>query len=251
MWDEPLVLAGRSFRSRLVVGAEGYASPEVMRRCHEAAGTELVAVAVRDLSSAGGPPLESIDQGRVTLLGATTGCRTADEALRTAYLAREVGLGDLVKVDIVGDTRIDMPDVAAVLDATRTLAQEGFVVLAVAGQDPVVARRLEDAGAAAVLVWGAAPGSGLGVRNPYAIRLVLDAVSIPVLVAGGVGTASDAAVAMELGCHGVLVGTAIAQARDPEAMAEAMRHAVEAGRCAYRAGRVARRLHRHAFGAVE
>lgn len=253
MWDEPLVLAGRSFRSRLVVGADGYPSAETMRRCHEAAGVELVAVALRGLalSSPGGSLLESIDQGRVALMGTTSGCATADEALRTAYLAREVGLGDLVKVDVVGDARTEMPDVAAVLEATRTLGRDGFVVLAVAGDDPVTARRLEDAGAAAVLVRAAAPGSGLGVRNPYAIRLVLEAVSVPVLVAGGIGTASDAALAMELGCHGVLVGTAIAQARDPEAMAEAMRHAVEAGRCAYRAGRMARRLHRYAFGSPE
>jgi thiazole synthase len=253
MWDEPLVLAGRSFRSRLVVGADGYPSADIMRRCHEASAAELVMLGVRglDLTAAGGSLLESIDQGRVTLLGATSGCSTADEALRTAYLAREAGLGDLVKLEVVGDARTDMPDLAAVLEATRTLVRDGFVVLAVAGADPVAARRLEEAGATAVLVRAAAPGSGLGLRDPYAVRLVLDAVTVPVLVAGGIGTASDAALAMELGCHGVIVGTAIAQARDPEVMAEAMRHAVEAGRCANRAGRIARRLHRGAFGSPE
>jgi thiazole synthase len=253
MWDESLVLSTRSFRSRLVVGAERYPSAEIMRRSHEAAGAELVTLAVRelDLASAGGSLLASIDQSRFTLIATTTGCRSADEAVRTAYLAREAGLGDLVKVDVVGDTRTEMPDVPAVLEATRTLGRDGFAPLPVAGDDPVAAQRLQEAGAAAILVQGAPAGSGLGLRNAYAIRLVLDAVTLPVIVAGGIGTASDAALAMELGCHAVLVGTAIAEARDPEAMAEAMRHAVEAGRGAYRAGRIARRLHRHAFGSPE
>jgi thiazole synthase len=253
MWDEPLVLATRSFRSRLVVGAERYPSAEIMRRSHEAAGADLVTLAVRDLdlASPGGSLLASIDQSRLTLIATTTGCRTADEAVRTAYLARESGLGDLVKVDVVGDARTEMPDVPAVLEATRTLSSDGFATLPVAGDDPVSARRLEEAGAAGILIQAAPAGSGLGIRNPYAIRLVLDAVAVPVIVAGGIGTASDAALAMELGCHAVLVGAAIAEARDPETMAEAMRHAVEAGRCAYKAGRIARRLHRHAFGPPE
>jgi thiazole synthase len=253
MWDEPLVLATRSFRSRLVVGAERYPSAEIMRRSHEAAGAELVTLAIRDLdlASPGGSLLASIDQSRLTLIATTSGCRAADEAVRTAYLARESGLGDFVKIDVVGDPRTEMPDIMAVLEATRTLAQDGFVALPVAGEDPVAARRLEEAGAAGILIQAAPAGSGLGIRNPYAIRLVLDTATIPVIVAGGIGTASDAALAMELGCHAVLVGTAIAEARDPEAMAEAMRHAVEAGRGAYRAGRIARRLHRHAFGPPE
>jgi thiazole synthase len=253
MWDEPLVLATRSFRSRLVVGAERYPSAEIMRRSHEAAGAELVTLPIRDLdlASPGGSLLASIDQSRLTLVASTSGCRTADEAVRTAYLARESGLGDFVKIDVVGDPRTEMPDAAAILEATRTLAQDGFVALPVSGDDPVAARRLEEAGAAGILVQAAPAGSGLGIRNPYAIRLVLDAATVPVIVAGGIGTASDAALAMELGCHAVLVGTAIAEARDPEAMAEAMRHAVEAGRYAYKAGRIARRLHRHAFGSPE
>ena len=253
MWDESLVLGTRSFRSRLIVGAERYPSAEIMQRSHDAAGAELVTIAVRglDLASPGGSLLASIDQSRFTLMATTSGCRTADEAVRTAYLAREAGLGDIVTIDVVGDSRTEMPDLAAVLEAARTLIREGFVVLPVAGDDPVVARRLEEAGASGILLQPAPAGSGLGIRNPHAVRLVLDAVSIPVIVAGGIGTASDAALAMELGGHGVLVGTAIAEAREPEMMAEAMRHAVEAGRGAYKAGRIARRLHRNAFGSPE
>ncbi len=253
MWDELLVIATRSFRSRLIVGAERYPSAEIMRRSHEAAGAELVTLAVRnlDLASPGGSLLASIDQSRLTMIATTSGCQTVDEAVRTAYLARESGLGAFVKVDVVGDTRTEMPDVPAILEATRTLSRDGFATLPIVGGDPVSARRLEEAGAAAVLVQGAPPGSGLGIRNPYAIRLVLDTATVPVIVGGGIGTASDAALAMELGCHAVLVGTAIAEARDPEAMAEAMRHAVEAGRAAHKAGRIARRLHRNAFGSPE
>lgn len=253
MWDESLVLGTRSFRSRLIVGAERYPSAEIMRRSHEAAGAELVTIAVRelDLASAGGSLLTSVDQNRFTLVATTSGCRTADEAVRTAYLSREAGLGDMVMVDVVGDSRTEMPDLAAVLEATRTLAREGFVAIGVAGDDPVAARRLEDASAAGILLQPAPPGSGLGIRNPYAVRLVLDAVSVPVIAAGGIGTASDAALAMELGCHGVLVSTAIAESREPEMMAEAMRHAVEAGRAAFKSGRIARRLHRNSFGSPE
>jgi thiazole synthase len=253
MFDESLVLGTRTFRSRLIVGAERYPSAEIMRRSHDAAGAELVTIAVRelDLASAAGSLLTSIDQNRFTLIAATSGCRTADEAVRTAYLVREAGLGDIVTVDVVGDSRTEMPDLAAVLEAAKTLTREGFIVLPVAGDDPVAAKRLEETGAAGILLQPAPPGSGLGIRNPYAVRLVLDAVSVPVIVAGGIGTASDAALAMELGCHGVLVGTAIAESREPEMMAEAMRHAVEAGRGAYKSGRIARRLHRNSFGSPE
>jgi thiazole synthase len=224
-----------------------------MRRSHDAAGAELVALSVRDLdlASPGASLLASIDQERFTLIAATSGCRSADEAVRTAYLARESGLGDLVKIDVVGDARTEMPDLPAILEATRSLARDGFIALPVAGDDPVAARRLEEAGAAGILVQPAPTGSGLGIRNPFAVRLILDAVTVPVVAAGGIGTASDAALAMELGCHAVLVGTAIAEARDPEVMAEAMRHAVEAGRGAYKAGRISRRLHRNAFGPPE
>jgi thiazole synthase len=252
MWDEPLLLGTRSFRSRLVLAAGRFPSTEIMGRSLEAAGVELVTLGVRglELASADGSLLTSIDQGRYTLIATTAGCRTADEAVRTAYLAREAGLGDFVRVDVVGDERTEMPDIAAVTEATGTLARDGFVALAVTGEDPVTARRLTEA-AAGLLVLASPPGSGLGIRNPYAIRLVLDTATVPVIVAGGVGTASDAALAMELGCHAVMVDTAVADARDPEVMAEAMRHAVEAGRAAYRAGRIARRLHRNAFGSPE
>jgi thiazole synthase len=253
MWDESLVLGTRTFRSRLLVGADRYPSPEIMRRAHEAAGAELVAVTVRglDLAGAQGSVLESIDQGRVTIVASTAGCASADEALRTAYLAREAGLGAFVLAEVVGDSRTEMPDLGAILEATRTLAKEGFSILPVAGADPVAARRLEDAGACGVVVQPAPAGSGLGLRSPYAVRLLLESVSVPVIVGGGIGTASDAVLAMELGVHAVLVGTAIAEARDPEAMAEAMRHAVEAGRAAYRAGRIPRRLYRNAFGSPD
>ena len=253
MWDEPLLLGTRSFRSRLVLGAGRYPSTDIMGRSFEAAGVELVSLNMRglDLASAGGSLLASIDQSRFTLVATTSGCRTVDEAVRTAYLAREAGLGELVKVDVTGDERTELPDLVAVTEATRTLARDGFVALAVTGEDPVTARRLVEAGAAGILVVASPPGSGLGIRNPYAVRLVLDTVSVPVIVASGVGTASDAALAMELGCHAVMVDTAVAEARDPEVMAEAMRHAVEAGRSAYKAGRIARRLHRNAFGSPE
>lgn len=253
MWDAPLLIGSRSFRSRLILGTEGYASVEQMRRCHEAAATELVTVAVRrlDLSRPGESVLDHLDPARTTVLPDTAGAETADQAVRTAYLAREAGLGDLVRVEVTGDPLTRYPDVAAVLEATRTLAGEGFTVLAVGTLDPVAARRLRDAGAAALVVPAAPPGSGLGVVDPWTLKLVLDAVWIPVIVGAGIGTASDAALAMELGCHAVAVGTGITGARDPEAMAEAMRLAVEAGRAAYRAGRVPRRAHAGAPGPVE
>ncbi|HZS34865.1 MAG TPA: HisA/HisF-related TIM barrel protein [Methylomirabilota bacterium] len=253
MWDEPLVLGIRTVRSRLIVSADGYPSAEIMRRAHEASGAELVTLAVRGLDAAGSgrPLLESLGRDRVTIVATTSGCRTADEAVRTAYLAREAGVGELVSVDVVGDSRTEMPDLPAILEATKVLTADGFAVLAVAGTDPVAARRLEDAGATAVLVAAAPAGSGLGVSNPYALRLALESVTVPLIVAGGIGTASDAARAMELGCAGVLVGHAITGARDPEVMAEAMRLGVEAGRGAYKAGRVSRRLYRDAFGSPD
>jgi thiazole synthase len=243
MWDSPLHLGSRSFRSRLIVGSDGFPSLDAMRRCHEASGTELVAVPVRriDLSRPGESVLDHIDASRTALLPTTADCRTADEAVRTAYLAREAHLGDLIAVEVSGDDRTQFPDVAGIFGAAKTLAREGFTVLAAAGDDPVVARRLEDAGAAAILVLGAPSGSGLGVRNACRVRTVIEAVSAPVILAGGIGTASDAAIAMELGCQGVAVNTAIARASDPEGMAEAMKLAVEAGRFSSKAGRIPRR----------
>ncbi len=253
MWDEPLVLAGRSFRSRLIVGTGKYPSFEVMRRCHEVSGTEMVTVAVRrvDLSRQGESLLDFIDVNRITLLPNTAGCYTAEEAVRTAYLAREAGLGEFIKLEVIGDQKTLFPDVQGLLEATKTLVREGFVVLPYTNDDPVVAKRLEEAGAAAVMPLGAPIGSGLGIRNPYNLRIILEAAGVPVIVDAGVGTASDAATAMELGCHGVLMNTAIAGAHDPEAMAEAMKLAVEAGRLAYKAGRIPRKLYATASSPIE
>ena len=253
MWDESLILAGRAFRSRLIVGTGKYPSFEVMRRCHEASGTEMVTVAVRriDLSRAGESLLDYVDTGRITLVPSTAGCSTADEAVRTAYLAREAGLGDFVKLEVIGDEKTLFPDVQGLLEATRTLAREGFIVLPYTSDDPVIARRLQDAGAAAVMPLGAPIGSGLGIRNPYNLRIILEMVTVPVIVDAGVGTASDAAIAMELGCHGVLMNTAIAGARDPEGMAEAMKLAIEAGRYAHKSGRISRKLYATASSPLE
>lgn len=253
MWDEPLVLAGRSFRSRLILGTGPYTSLEVMRRCHEVSGAEMVAVAVRrvDLSRSGESVLDHIETGRITLLPSTSGCYTAEEAVRTAYLAREVGLGDFIRLEVTGDEKTLHPDTQALLEGTKTLAREGFIVLPSTHDDPVVARRLEEAGAAGIMVLGAPSGSGLGIRNSYALRLILERVSVPVIVDAGIGTGSDAALAMELGCHGVLVNSAVSGARDPEAMAEAMKLGVEAGRLAYRAGRIGRRLYAAASSPIE
>ena len=253
MWDEPLTLGSRTFRSRLIVGTGKYPSFDVMRRCHEVSGTEMVTVAVRrvDLSRQGESLLDYIDKDRITLLPNTAGCYTADEAVRTAYLAREAGLGDFVKLEVIGDEKTLFPDVQGLLEATRTLSREGFTVLPYTNDDPVTAKRLEEAGAVAVMPLGAPIGSGLGIRNPYNIRIIIESARVPVIVDAGVGTASDAAIAMELGCDGVLMNTAIAEARDPEAMAEAMKLAVEAGRLASRAGRIARKLYASASSPVE
>ncbi len=251
--DSPLVLGGREFRSRLIVGTGKYASNEIMREAIEASGSEIVTVAVRRVSlpGTGGSILDVIDPKRYTLLPNTAGCYNADEAVRTAYLAREAGLGDMVKLEVIGDPRTLFPDVLGLLEATTTLAREGFVVLPYTNDDPVLARRLQEAGAAAVMPLGAPIGSGLGIRNPYNIKIILEGVTVPVIVDAGVGTASDAAVAMELGCDGVLMNTAIAGAKDPVAMATAMRLAVEAGRLAFKAGRIPKKLYATASSPLE
>ncbi len=251
--DNPLVLGGREFTSRLIVGTGKYASNETMREALEASGAEIVTVAVRRVSlpGSGTSILDFIDTGRYTLLPNTAGCYTADEAIRTAYLAREAGLGELVKLEVIGDSRTLFPDVAGLLEATKTLAREGFTVLPYTNDDPVLARKLQDAGAAAIMPLGAPIGSGLGIRNPYNIRIILEIVTVPVIVDAGVGTASDAAVAMELGCEGVLMNTAIAGAKDPVAMARAMRLAVEAGRLAFKAGRIPKKLYATASSPIE
>jgi thiazole synthase len=252
MNDTPLVLGGREFRSRLIVGTGKYSSLEVMRQAHEESGAEIITVALRRVSLPSGESiLDHIDTKRYTLLPNTAGCYSADEAVRTAYLAREAGLGELVKLEVIGDSRTLFPDVLGLLEATKTLAREGFVVMPYTNDDPVTAKKLEDAGAACVMPLGAPIGSGLGIRNPYNIKIILESVTVPVIVDAGVGTASDAAIAMELGCDGVLMNTAIASARDAVTMARAMRLAVEAGRLASRAGRMGKKLYASASSPIE
>src|ERR1051326_4411953 len=235
MYDTSLWLGGKEFKSRLIVGTGKYPSFENMREAIEASGAEIVTVAVRRVSlpGQGESLLDYIDPKRYTLLPNTAGC----------YLAREAGLGTLVKLEVIGDSRTLFPDATGLLEATRTLAREGFTVLPYSNDDPVMAKKLEDAGAAV--------GSALGIRNPYNIKLILEAVTVPVIVDAGVGTASDAAIAMELGCDGVLMNTAIASAKDPVAMATAMRLAVEAGRLAFKAGRIGKKLYATASSPLE
>ena len=253
MYDTNLVLGGKDFTSRLIVGTGKYPTNEIMRQAHEESGAEIVTVAVRRVSlpGKGESILDFIDTKRFTLLPNTAGCYTADEAVRTAYLAREAGLGEMVKLEVIGDARTLFPDVQGLLEATKTLAREGFVVMPYTNDDPIIAKRLEDAGAACVMPLGAPIGSGLGIRNPYNIKIILETVSVPVIVDAGVGTASDAAIAMELGCDGVLMNTAIAGAQDPVAMARAMRLAVESGRLARKAGRLGKKLYATASSPIE
>jgi len=253
MQDTALVLGGKEFQSRLIVGTGKYPSFEVMKEAIVASGAQLVTVAVRrvNLPGTGESLLDYIDTARYTLLPNTAGCYNADEAVRTAYLAREAGLGEMVKLEVIGDARTLFPDVLGLLEATKTLVREGFTVLPYTNDDPVVAQKLQDAGAAAVMPLGAPIGSGLGLRNPYNIKIILENVTVPVIVDAGVGTASDAAIAMELGCDGVLMNTAIAGAREPVAMASAMRMAVEAGRLAFKAGRIPKKLYATASSPIE
>ncbi|MBI4610421.1 MAG: thiazole synthase [Candidatus Rokubacteria bacterium] len=253
MTDTPLVLGGKEFDSRLIVGTGKYPSFEMMREAIEASGARIVTVAVRRVSlpGKGESLLDYIDPSRYTLLPNTAGCYTADEAVRTAYLAREAGLGEMVKLEVIGDPRTLFPDVQGLLEATKILAREGFTVLPYTNDDPVLAKKLEDSGAAAVMPLGAPIGSGLGLRNPYNIKIILETITVPVIVDAGVGTASDAVIAMELGCDGVLMNTAIAGAKDPVAMARAMKLAMEAGRLAFKAGRIPKKLYATASSPIE
>jgi len=234
-----------TFQSRLLVGTGKYPDFPTMQRALLASGAEVVTVAVRrlDLSAKGAASLlEWIPKG-MKLLPNTAACYTADEAIRTCRLARELEMGDLVKLEVIGDKRTLFPDVEELVKAARVLVEEGFTVLPYTNDDPVTARKLEDAGCAAVMPLGAPIGSGLGIRNPYNLRIILESAKVPVLVDAGVGTASDAAVALELGAVAVLMNTAIAEARDPVLMAEAMKQGVEAGRKAFLAGRMPMKLH--------
>ncbi len=239
--DDPLVLAGRSYRSRLIVGTGKYRDFAETAAAIEAAGAEIVTVAVRrvNISDPGQPMLmDFVDPEKVTYLPNTAGCYTADEAVRTLRLAREAGGWELVKLEVLGDRKTLYPDMRETLKAADTLIAEGFKVMAYTNDDPLFARDLEAMGCVAIMPLGAPIGSGLGIQNAVNIRLIVEQAQVPVLVDAGVGTASDAAIAMELGCDGVLMNTAIAEARDPIRMARAMRHAVIAGRDAYRAGRM-------------
>ena len=241
MTSDPFVIAGRTFASRLIVGTGKYPSNAVMAQAHAASGADMVTVAVRrvNLNDRSGQSLmDFIDRDKMFILPNTAACYTAEEAVRTARLAREAGLSNWVKLEVIGDEKTLFPDSVALLEATKTLVKEGFVVLPYTIDDPVLCRRLEDAGAAAVMPLAAPIGSGLGIQNPNNIAIIKEFARVPVIVDAGVGTASDAAIAMELGADGVLMNTAIAGATDPVAMATAMRLAVQAGRLAYGAGRI-------------
>jgi thiazole synthase len=242
--DRPLQLGGHTFSSRLFVGTGKYATPEQMREALAVSGTQCVTVAVRRLQQGvpgGKSLLDYIDRSRYTLLPNTAGCYTADDAIRTANLGREAGMSDLVKLEVLGDPKTLLPDPVATLEATKILVQDGFTVLTYTSDDPIMARRLEDAGATSVMPAGSPIGSGQGILNPSNIRIILETLSVPVIVDAGVGTASDACIVMEQGVDGILMNTGIAAASDPVRMATAMRLAVDAGRHAYLAGRMPRR----------
>ena len=254
MASDSLVIADRTFRSRLIIGTGKYASFPIMAAAHEASGADMVTVAVRRVNihdRTRESLLDYVDTARYTILPNTAGCYSADEAIRTARLGREAGLSNWVKLEVIGDEKTLFPDNEALLEATRVLVKEGFVVLPYTTDDPVLCRKLEDAGAAAVMPLGAPIGSGLGIQNANNLRIIREQAGVPVIVDAGVGTASDAAVAMELGADGVLMNSAIAGASDPVTMARAMRLAVEAGRLAYLAGRIPRRMYASASSPVE
>ena len=245
--SDKLTIAGREFSSRLIVGTGKYRSFQEMQRCHEASGAEMVTVAVRRVNLTDRSKeslLDYIDRTKLFILPNTAGCYTADDAIRTARLGREVGLSHWVKLEVIGDEKTLFPDNAGLLEATRVLVKEGFVVLPYTNDDVVNARRLVDAGAAAVMPLAAPIGSGLGVQNPVNLRILREMITeVPMIVDAGVGTASDAAVAMELGADGILMNTAIAAADDSLKMARAMKLATEAGRLAYEAGRMSKKLY--------
>jgi thiazole synthase len=254
MADSPFVIAGRTFTSRLIIGTGKYSSHAVMARAHEASGADMVTVAVRRVNISDRSReslLDYIDTNRMFILPNTAGCYTADEAIRTARLGREAGLSNWVKLEVIGDERTLFPDNEALIEATQVLVRDGFVVLPYTNDDPIACRKLQDAGAAAVMPLGAPIGSGLGIQNPNNIRIIREFARVPVIVDAGVGTASDAAIAMELGADGVLMNTAVAGAEDPVAMATAMKHAVIAGRLAYLSGRIPRKMYATASSPVE
>jgi len=252
--DGPLVVGGIEFKSRLIVGTGKYASFEETKKGVEASGADCVTVAVRRVNILDPKEenlLDYLDPKIYKILPNTAGCYTAEEAIRTARLARTAGISDMVKLEVIGDQRTLFPDNEALLEATRVLVKEGFIVLPYTNDDPIMARKLEDAGAAVVMPLAAPIGSGLGIRNPYNLRIIMETIGVPIIVDAGVGTASDAAIAMELGCDGILMNTAIAGANNPIEMAEAMRYGVYAGRLAYLAGRIPKKLYAQASSPIE
>ncbi len=251
--DDAFLLGGRTFRSRLLVGTGKYSTFAVMKEALDRSEAQIVTVAVRrvNLNRSTESLLDYIDTSRFFILPNTAACYTADDAIRTAHLAREAGLSNWVKLEVIGDEKTLFPDTEALLTATRSLVKEGFVVLPYTNDDPIMARKLQDAGAAAVMPLGAPIGSGMGIQNPANIRIILESASVPVIVDAGVGTASDASVAMELGCDAVLMNTGIAGAQDAVAMAEAMKLAVQAGRMAFKAGRIPRKLYASASSPLQ
>jgi thiazole synthase len=251
---DTLTIAGKTLTSRLIVGTGKYSSHVVMANAHRASGTEMVTVAVRRVNLADRSKeslLDYIDKPRISILPNTAGCYTVEDAVRTARLGREAGLSNWVKLEVIGDEKTLYPDNEALIEATRILVGEGFVVLPYTNDDPVACRKLEQAGAAAVMPLGAPIGSGLGIQNPNNLRIIREFARVPLVIDAGVGTASDAAVAMELGADAVLMNTAIAGAQDPVAMAEAMKLAVKAGRLAYLSGRIPRKMYANASSPVE
>jgi thiazole synthase len=245
-------LGGRSWQSRLIVGTGGFRSLEAMERAVEASGTQIVTVALRRVDPiAQGSVTEVIDRLGLFCLPNTAGCYTARDAVRTARLAREALETDWIKLEVIGDDRTLFPDAVELIEAAESLVDEGFTVLPYTNDDPILARRLEQVGCAAVMPLGSPIGSGMGIRNPYNVRIIVEQASVPVILDAGIGTASDAALAMELGCEGVLLASSVSRAMDPTAMALAMRKAVEAGYEARRAGRIPRKLHAEASTATE
>jgi thiazole synthase len=254
MKDDILTIGGIHLKSRLIVGTGKYKDFEQTRRAIEASGADMVTVAVRRVNIIDRDKenlLDYLDPKKYKILPNTAGCYTADEAVRTARLARAAGITNLVKLEVIGDQKTLFPDTAGLIEAAKILVKEGFIVLPYTNDDPIVAKRLEEAGCACVMPLAAPIGSGLGIQNPYNIQMIRETVKVPVIVDAGVGTASDAAIAMEMGCDGVLMNTAIAGAQDPIAMAEAMQYAVWAGRMAYKAGRIPRKLYANASSPVE
>ncbi|MGH2821187.1 MAG: thiazole synthase [Actinomycetota bacterium] len=250
--EDPLVLAGETFSSRLIMGTGGASSLQALERALVVSGAELATVALRRIDpDARGSIVDALERVGCRLVPNTAGCYTAHDAVLTARLARDAFEEGWIKLEVIGDDRTLLPDAPELLDAAETLVDEGFTVLPYTNDDPVLAKRLEEAGCAAIMPLGSPIGSGMGIRNPYNLRMIVEQAQVPVILDAGVGTASDAALAMELGCDGVLLASSVTRAQEPALMADAMRKAIEAGRLAHRAGRMPRRLYAEASTTFE